>query len=794
MLGYSLRDLLGKDFDSFRSSENPQQQDQFLKILKESAGHTITERLLDQKGNSHWVEIKGFPIHDNSSARWTAILRDLTEAKLAHNNFAPILEATCVAMALVAEDGYLLLANLQLASLFGYATQELAGKYIDAILPKLWERYQEMGNPLPSQEREEVGYDSRLIGWRKDGSQIPVEIGCRTIVFQDHRWLVISIASIRDSEEKGLQSWFARSFQESPIPMTLTTVTDEHYVDVNARYEQLTGYRREEIVGRSSYEIGLWAYPAQRKDLIRQLLADGYVRDIECSFRMKDGSIRIALSSMTLMRTEQGQLVLSTDIDITEQKRMFQELQQAYTRFRTIFEDAPVGMAVCTLSGRFLEINNAICTFLGYSLAELLRMDIQSIMNAEDVASTLDDFKRMRNGETLFITAERRFIHKSGGTRWGEVRKSVVRDTRSGRPKYVVGQVVDITERKKTEQALRETEARFRTIANSAPVLIWMAGPDKLCTYFNQPWLDFTGRTLQEELNAGWIEGIHRDDVGLCVDEYSRSFDARVPFTLHYRLRRHDGEYRWVIDNGVPRYGPDGTFAGFIGSCIDETDRRAAEAALRGINVKLIEAQEQERKRVARELHDDINQRIAMLAIELQQLEQIPSQQPRTARKLGKLFKQAVGLSSAVQALSHQLHSSSLEHVGIVVAARSFCREFSRHQKVKVDFTSRGVPDAISREVSLALYRTLQEALHNAAKHSGVAKFDVELRGERGQIELQVRDSGVGFDPKNAMKSEGLGLVSIQERILPFRGTLSITSAPQRGTKLAVRIPLNDKV
>lgn len=142
----------------------------------------------------------------------------------------------------------------------------------------------------------------------------------------------------------------------------------------------------------------------------------------------------------------------------------------------------------------------------------------------------------------------------------------------------------DITQRKQAENAVRESEERFRLVANTAPVLIWMAGTDKLCTYFNQSWLEFTGRPLEAELGNGWAEGVHPDDLNACLDTYEQAFDRRESFRIQYRLRQHDGEYRWVLDIGVPRFNSDGSFAGYIGSCIDITDRKRAEEALASVS------------------------------------------------------------------------------------------------------------------------------------------------------------------------------------------------------------------
>src|SRR5580704_7377476 len=167
---------------------------------------------------------------------------------------------------------------------------------------------------------------------------------------------------------------------------------------------------------------------------------------------------------------------------------------------------------------------------------------------------------------------------------------------------------------------LRESEKRFRLLADSSPSLIWMSGTDKLCTFFNQGWLKFTGRPLEQELGEGWLSGVHPDDQDHCRRLYSASFNARVDFEMEYRLRRFDGEFRWLLDIGVPRFESDGTFLGYVGSCIDITDRKSAEESLHALTGRLISAQEEERARIARELHDDFSQRLALLGIGLGQL------------------------------------------------------------------------------------------------------------------------------------------------------------------------------
>jgi PAS domain S-box-containing protein len=172
--------------------------------------------------------------------------------------------------------------------------------------------------------------------------------------------------------------------------------------------------------------------------------------------------------------------------------------------------------------------------------------------------------------------AEFRVLLAEGKIRWVLSQGAVQLDD-AGEAARLVGVSLDITERKQVEAALRESEALFRNLADTAPVMMWTTGSDKLCTFFNKTWLRFTGRTMEQELGHGWAEGIHPDDAERCFTGYCEAFDARRDFHIEYRLRRADGEYRWVLCSGVPRFAPDGVFAGYIGSDIDITDLKSAQ-------------------------------------------------------------------------------------------------------------------------------------------------------------------------------------------------------------------------
>ena len=349
----------------------------------------------------------------------------------------------------------------------------------------------------------------------------------------------------------------------------------------------------------------------------------------------------------------------------------------------------------------------------------------------------------------------------------------------------------DITERRRMEGALRESERRFHLMAETAPVMVWMSESKMGRTYFNKRWIEFTGRTPEEETGTGWTEGIHPDDARQYLDRYAEAFDAREEFRAEYRLRRSDGEYRWLLDSGTPRLDQEGGFNGYIGSCIDITEEKLTRENLRNLSAHLIAAHEEERHRIAMELHDDLNQKVALLAVDLDLLGQRPPESPEAfQRQVGELAARIREISSDVHALSHELHPAKLEQLGLAATVRGFCREVSKRDGVRIQFLHRGVPRPIPTDRAVCIYRIVQEALRNIVKHSEATEAEVRLIGNKGAIELLISNPGGGFDPESVHKKGGIGLLNMRERIRLVGGEISFKSSPGRGTCIEARVPL----
>jgi len=555
----------------------------------------------------------------------------------------------------------------------------------------------------------------------------------------------------------------------------------------------MTGWSREEVIGRTPREIEIWADPDKRIGYIKQLLADGSVRDLQVDFRTKDGQIRAGVSSTELIEVNGEPCALSAIVDVTERLKAEEALKRSEEQNRQQLLRLPVAVLVTgSPEQNNLLVNLEFTELFGYTIEDVPDEAHWWALAYPDKAHREAVRKEWRaqvekalRCQTDVEPMEANVHCKNGSSKYIEFHFASLGDTS-------LVSFVDLTDRQRAEAALRESEERFRLVANAAPVMIWTSDTDQLRTYFNQPWLDFTGRCIDAEKGNGWMESVHAEDLQACLDSYTSAFDRRQSFEMEYRLRRHDGEYRWIFDLGVPRFNRDGSFAGYIGSCIDVTERKRAEEALSSVSSRLIEAHEEERTRIARELHDDINQRIALLAANLERLmHDLPASLVLTKRRIEEARAEISDLGSDIQALSHRLHSSKLEYLGLEAAAFSFCKELSEQKGVDIGLHSERVPKRLPQEIALCLFRVLQEALQNAVKHSGAKQFEVQLRGTPNDIRLTVHDGGTGFNVEEAVTGRGLGISSMRERLKLVAGRLSIDSSPKSGTTVQASVPFS---
>jgi len=710
--------------------------------------------------------------------------------------FRDVFDASPIGIAVENLDGQPLFVNPAFCSMLGFSEEELRGKHCVDFSPpedgeKDWKFFQQLRAGVIDHYQLEKRY------YRRDGTLLWGRLSISLLNSRPSPLVLAMVEDITD-KKKAEEAWFRHTAViESSDDAIASATLDGIIASWNRAAQKMYGYTEAEAVGKS---INMLVPPELRDEenkILETVKAGGRIEHFETVRATKTGKrINVSLT-ISPIKDSGGRTVGCSGIarDITEQKlpegahgivdvigrkRVEDALRGSEERLRLAQQAAGFATFEWNIRTGVNTWTPELESIYGLPLGGFGKTptSFENLVHPDDQAGVIELVnKSLKTGQPGH--GRWRVIWGDGSVHWISGCWQVFMNE-SGEPSRMIGVNIDVTERLLAEDKLREYE---RAIESSGE-MICVVDRDYRYLIANRQFLQMRNMTREQVVGHFAHEVLNKG-------VFEASIKPKLDESFHGKVVRYELKYTYpelgerdVLISYFPIEGVSGIDRV---ACIvqDITDRKHTEEALAGMTRKLIESQEQERARIGRELHDDINQRLAMLALELEQLKENPSE---IHRRVQELRKRTTEISNDVQALSHDLHSSKLEYLGLVAGMKSWCKEFGERHKMEINFKS-DVPKPLPLEVGRTLFRVLQEALHNSSKHSGVKRVEVLLREDPSEIHLVVRDLGRGFEVKPALQGKGLGLTSMRERVRLVNGTIEIESQPMFGTTIHVRVP-----
>ncbi|MEI6520020.1 MAG: PAS domain S-box protein [bacterium] len=667
---------------------------------------------------------------------------------------------------------------------------------------------------------------------RPDGTERLLEIfGAPITDAQNKVWA--SLVTFIDITERKMtenalresQELFSLFMSHSPIYTYIkdATPTESRVVEASDNYIEMIGIPGKEMIGKTMHDLFSGDFADKMTADDWDVISNGNVLKLD-----EELNDRYYTTVKFPISHGNKNLMAGYTIDITEQKQAEITLQESEKKYRSVIETISLLGVVLDKDGNITMCNDFLLNLTGWQRDEVLYKnwfdifmpeDIKEMMKFEVFQSSISSGKLPEHFENDIITkkGERRLIA------WN----NIVNRDQKGNIIGITSIGEDITERKKAEDALRESEQHFRTLANSGQALIWTAGLDKKCNYFNQPWLDFTGRTMEQEIGDGWVESVHPDDLDYCFNTYTTAFDKREPFSMNYRMLRHDGEYRIIQDDGSPRYNTLGEFIGYIGHCLDITNRKRAEEAQKLLEQQIQQTQKLESLGVLAGgiAHDFNNILMAVLGYaELAQMELSPVSPARDsisniitgALRAAELCRQMLAYSGKATFAMEKLN------VGELVEEMTHLLKTSISKKALLNLhIDRNIPliDADPSQMRQIVMNLIINASDAIGDRSGVISVSVGatrcneeyLRATELYnvlvpglyVHIEVADTGCGMDAETRSRifepfyttkftGRGLGLAAVMGIVQAHKGAMKVYSEPGKGTTFKVLLPASE--
>ena len=736
-------------------------------------------------------------------------MNDQTTSDRAQNGVFPedwgkhVFEHSAVGIAVAELDGRFLTANPAFQKLVGYTEAELREMTAldladETDRPTTRDLLNQLGMGTVRQYQEEHRArrkDGSLIWLRKTVSLIPSSprpAGYVVAIAEDITEPKRMQDMLLKSEER-----FATAFRNSPAAMLLAKVEGEgsRIIDANEAFEQISGYRREEVIGRTTNELGLFADPRVLDEFMRQFGATGQIRGFEFDFRRKTGDIGTGLISAELIQLDGEPCVISATIDVTERKEGEARLLAQYERFQRIIEGTDAGYFRIGLDGCYEDVNPAWLRMYGFTRREeVIGLHFSAVQVPGDAAKAVETAKALTRGE-LVKSGESSRLCRDGTIAYHSHSANPVLD--GDRVIGVEGFLIDITERKRVEENLRRSQAYLEESERLSRIGSWaLKVPTAEIVYWSPEQYRIYGFDPGKGLPT--LEAVlartHPEDSAV-LETMKRAVREKKDMDLDFRILLPDGTVRHIHSLGHPVANQAGEVE-FSGKSGDVTERKLAEALQHSLEqVRLLAARvesvrEEERTRLARQIHDDLGQAWTGIKMDLSSLLHHPpvrrQERARRSRAILELIDHTI---ESVRKIATELRPAILDDLGLAAAVEWAAHEFAARTGTKCALDLPPADLAIDSEAATVLFRILQEALTNIARHAEATEFSVRLAESDGALCLEVRDNGKGFQEARLAHGESLGVLGMRERALLLGGRLTIRSSPGEGAVVTVWIP-----
>lgn len=615
--------------------------------------------------------------------------------------------------------------------------------------------------------------------------------------------------------EKALRSserMFASAFRSSPDAFTINVFPDGPFLDVNDGFTRLTGYTREEALHKTPSEISLWEDSPRRTEMVAKFVETGELHESEFRYRTKSGQLRTGQMSGALLDIDGRRCSLVVVRDVTERKAAEELLRSSEERFRSLVERLHVGIASFDPQARMQFANQAALDMFALQLDDIMGKTAQEmgLQPLREDGTPIPDSARplptvIASGQALHsqVFAWRR--SNTDEILWTLMDAIPEFDATRNLTRVLVS-LTNVTEQRNALDALRESEERFRTLVRDLHVGVVLHGPDASVQFANRTALDMFGVPNLDAI-GGDVSAIGL----IALDEQGREIpfaDRPVASVIRTKEAVRNGtmgwrrpgvpEILWIFGNAIPQFNPDGSILRVISSFTDITEMKNAEQAIRQLSMQLLKLQDEERRRIGRELHDGMAQTVLAVNLSLAQVRQSsPSLSEPAEHALEKARVLLQQMSREIRTLSYLLHPPLLDELGLVSALKEYVRGFSERSGIETELVLPKHFSRLPQSVEIALFRVVQESLANIQRHSGSGSATIRLREDPPKVTLEITDYGRGMKLASNGPAQpnvarlGVGIPGMRERMAQLGGRLAIESGPS-GTTIRATISTSE--